>query len=86
MRKISSESLFTNKEPVIDAEPVTSKDPVMTGENNLINLFCYKYVKFYGTKSNFVNPSPIACVLEPPYGFAVAVAVNADVGVVKFPA
>ncbi len=43
MRKISLESLFTNKEPVIDAEPVTSKDPVMIGENNLINIFCYKY-------------------------------------------
>ena len=46
MRKISLESLFTNKEPVIDAEPVTSKDPVMIGENNLINLFCYKYYSF----------------------------------------
>jgi hypothetical protein len=35
--------LFTNKDPVIAAEPVTFKDPVMTGENNLINVFCYKY-------------------------------------------
>ena len=40
---------------------------------------------YYGTKRSLVNPEPIACVFEPPYGFATAVAVKSDVGTVKAP-
>jgi hypothetical protein len=51
----------------------------------LILFYYYLVFIHYGINSSFVNPLPIDAVLLPPYGFALAVAVNTDVGIVKLP-
>jgi hypothetical protein len=52
---------------------------------NLAYLVFISISKNYGINNSFVNPLPIAAVFEPPYGFALAVAVKAEVGGVKVP-